>query len=488
MLPTHFSFVDLETSGARSRFDRVIEIGIVRVENDKIVESFSSLINPEVHIPEDITRLTGIRESDLVHSPSFFEIADKVQELLKDTVFVAHNVRFDYGFLKMEFKRLNKSFTQKHFCTVRLSRALYPQYPRHNLDSLIERMNYTIEKRHRALDDAQVLFHFYKKAKKEFPQEIFESALKKVLQKPYLPIKLSEKTLDDLPESPGVYIFYGSLDNTPSLPSENLPLYIGKSINLKERVLSHFSGDIHSPLEMKIAQQIESIETIQTSGELGALFLESQLIKKRLPLLNRQLRLKQELVGLKKTTTPDGYLSIEINTFSSPPVEDLDSFMGFFRSRKQAKDFLADIAKENTLCEKILGLEKSTSSCFGYRLERCKGACQGKESPLSYNMRYIKAFSQTKIKQWPFDGPVVISEINELQETTEHFLVDKWCLLSAISTDSYGTMKETDWKYEFDLDTYKILSRFLKDPRNLNKIRKLNNDEMKEFILTSSSL
>ncbi|MDQ5901184.1 MAG: polymerase subunit epsilon, partial [Patescibacteria group bacterium] len=219
MLPTHFSFVDLETSGARSRFDRVIEIGIVRVENDKIVESFSSLINPEVHIPEDITRLTGIRESDLVHSPSFFEIADKVQELLKDTVFVAHNVRFDYGFLKMEFKRLNKSFTQKHFCTVRLSRALYPQYPRHNLDSLIERMNYTIEKRHRALDDAQVLFHFYKKAKKEFPQEIFESALKKVLQKPYLPIKLSEKTLDDLPESPGVYIFYGSLDNTPSLPS-----------------------------------------------------------------------------------------------------------------------------------------------------------------------------------------------------------------------------------------------------------------------------
>ncbi len=479
-LPQKLAFVDIETTGGRSSYDRIIEIGIVRVENDTITDTFTSLINPGTYIPSEIKQLTGITEKDVATAPSFYEVADRVIEILKDTVFVAHNVRFDYGFLKSEFKRLERSFSQKHFCTVRLSRALFPHERHHNLDSLISRMNYTIEKRHRAFDDAKVLFHFYQKVKNEIPPPQFEAAMQLVLKKPYLPVKLSEKILESLPEQPGVYIFYGSLpeavqlDSLSSTQSQTLPLYIGKSINIKERVLSHFSGDIHSPLEMKIAQQVESIETIPTAGELGALFLESQLVKKRLPLLNRQLRLKKELTALKKSLTKEGYATVILEVLHSPPVEELDNFIGFFRSKKQAKDFLSYINKEHSLCEKLLGLEKTPTSCFGYRLERCKGACVGKEIPISYNMRFAAAFADSKIRSWPFKGPIVIEEKNELEDKTEFFLVDRWCLLGTVSTDSLGSIKETRWEYEFDLDTYKILSRFLRNPKNAQRIKEIS--------------
>lgn len=471
MLPNKLSFVDIETTGGRSRFDRIIEIGIIKIENDTIIETYSSLVNPATHIPPEITRLTGITDAQVTNAPYFREIAPEIIRLLDDTVFVAHNVRFDYGFLKTEFKRLNQTFSSKHFCTVRLSRALFPHLPRHNLDSIIERMHIPCINRHRALDDAQVLVNFYTKVKADFSEEIFTKAMQTVLKKPYLPVKLTEDMLESLPEQPGVYIFYGQ---------EGIPLYIGKSINIKERVLSHFSGDIHSPLEMKIAQQVESIETIITTGELGALFLESQLIKTRLPLFNRMLRRKQELVALRRIQDQNGYESAVLETLSTPPVHTLDSFLGFFRSRKQAKDHLSTLIKEYSLCEKLLGLEKTTGNCFNYRLDKCKGACTQKEIPLAYNMRFIQAFSATRIKSWPFPGQIIIEEYNEHLETTEYFLVDKWCLLGTVTTDTQGSKKETLHDYAFDLDTYKILSRFVRNPRNTKRIKILSKQENKE--------
>lgn len=462
MLPTKLAFVDIETTGGRTSYDRIIEIGIVLVENNKVIKTYSTLLNPQAHIPDQITGLTGITPEDVEHAPTFREVAPDILELLKDYVFVAHNVRFDYGFLKSEFKRLEKSFSAKHFCTVRLSRKLFPTEHHHNLDSIISRLDIPCKNRHRALDDASAIQLFYQKVQGLFPEEVFQEAVQTVLKKPYLPIKLSEKALESLPEAPGVYLFYAN---------EEMPLYIGKSINIKERVLSHFSGDIHSPLEMKIAQQVESIETITTAGELGALILEGRLIKKMLPLFNRMLRNKRELVALKKHEGENGYLSVTMEVITQTPLLELESFLGFFNSRKQAKTFLSELAKEYALCEKLLGLEKTTSSCFGYRLDRCKGACIGKESSLAYNLRFISAFAKTKIKPWPFPGPITIEETSELQEKTEYFLVDKWCLLGTVTADVYGSHNETLRDYAFDLDTYKILVRYLNDPKKEKKIK-----------------
>lgn len=462
MLPTKLAFVDIETTGGRTSYDRIIEIGIVRVENDQVIDTYSTLINPHSHIPPEISQMTGIRESDVLNAPTFREVAAEIIEKLKDYTFVAHNVRFDYGFIKAEFARLGATYTSKHFCTVKLSRALYPSYPRHNLDSIIERFNLTCENRHRALDDALAICTFYHKAKKQIEEQLFTDAMNRIMKKTYLPLKLDPSILETLPESPGVYLFYGE---------NGAPLYIGKSINIKERVLSHFSGDIHSPLEMKITQQIESLETIQTAGELGALFLESQLIKKMLPLYNKMLRHKHELVAIRQRTNDEGYYLAELDTLTSLDTSDMGSFLGFFRSRKQAKDFLASVNREHELCEKLLGLEKTTSSCFGYRLERCKGACVKKEKALNYNLRFLTAFGRTKIKSWPYRGAIIIEERQELDGKTEYFLVDKWCFLGTVSLDSNGSFKETNQPYSFDLDTYKILVRYLNSPKNEKRIR-----------------
>lgn len=462
MLPTKLAFVDIETTGGRTSYDRILEIGIVIVEDNKVAKTYNTLINPQSHIPDQITSLTGITPQDVEHAPTFREVATDILDLLQDSIFVAHNVRFDYGFLKSEFKRLEKSFSAKHFCTVRLSRKLFPKEHHHNLDSIISRLNIPCKNRHRALDDATAIQLFYQKAQKLFPEDVFQEAVQTVLKKPYLPIKLSEKVLESLPEEPGVYLFYAG---------EETPLYIGKSINIKERVLSHFSGDIHSPLEMKIAQQVESIETIPTAGELGALILEGRLIKKMLPLFNRMLRNKRELVALKKYEDKNGYLGVTMEVITQTPLLELDSFLGFFNSRKQAKTYLSELAKEHTLCEKLLGLEKTASSCFGYRLERCKGACVGKELPLTYNFRFISAFAKTKIKSWPFPGPIIIEEANDHNEKLEYFLVDKWCLLGTVTADTYGSYNESLKDYSFDLDTYKILVRYLKDPKKMKTVK-----------------
>jgi len=144
--------------------------------------------------------------------------------------------------------------------------------------------------------------------------------------------------------------------------------------------------------------------------------------------------------------------------------------LGFFRSQKQAKDFLAALTKEHLLCEKLLGLEKTSTSCFGYRLDRCKGACLKKELPIAYNFRFMTAFSRTKVKRWPYKGTIIIEERNEITDTMEYFLVDQWCFLGTVTMDSMGSFKESEHDYTFDLDTYKILIRYLNSPKNEKRI------------------
>jgi len=147
MLPDKLAFVDIETTGARSQTDRILEIGIVRVEENIVTRTYQTLLNPQMYVPPEITALTGIRQEDVQNAPIFLEIMDEVLETLKDCVFVAHNVRFDYSFLKREFFHAGRRFTSKHFCTVKLSRYLFPRFKRHNLDSIIERFQISCENR-----------------------------------------------------------------------------------------------------------------------------------------------------------------------------------------------------------------------------------------------------------------------------------------------------------------------------------------------------
>jgi DNA polymerase III subunit epsilon len=177
MLTSKLAFVDIETTGLKSSYHRIIEIGIVIVEKNHIIKTYESLINPQTDVPREIGMITGITASDLETAPTFRQIKEEILETITDCIFVAHNVQFDYGFLTHEFKRENVLFDPPYLCTVQLSRLLYPQYRHHNLDALIERHNLTCKKRHRALDDATAIFHLYKKIQSETSREKLQNVL-----------------------------------------------------------------------------------------------------------------------------------------------------------------------------------------------------------------------------------------------------------------------------------------------------------------------
>ncbi len=467
MLPTKLAFVDIETTGTSPTRDRIIEIGIIRVEDGKIVSTYKTLIDPGFHIPQEIINLTGITPKDLESAPNFLAVKEEILEQLQGCIFVAHNVRFDYSFIKNELKRYRAPFTPKQICTVKLSRILYPSFHKHDLSTIIERFNFQCQSRHRAFDDAYVLWDFYQLIQKNFPADLVEKAINIISKKPSIPNNLSPETLKNLPQSPGVYIFYGTNDSV---------LYIGKSINIRDRVLSHFAADHKSSKEMKLAQQVTHIETIKTAGELGALLLESSLIKKMQPLYNRALRYSQQLNVLLESQDSNGYKIVEQSVLSAVDITELPKVIGIFRSLKSAKQFLIKAAREHQLCEKLLGLESLKGSCFGYRLGRCKGACIEKEIRQKYNLRFLEAFVNLRVKPWPFEGPIIISEKNPLEEINDNFLIDKWCYIGTVKSDNL--IPGISVQPYFDVDSYKILNRYIRSSKNTASVRLLTQEEV----------
>lgn len=164
-----FTLVDVETTGGSPYQNRVIEVGVLRVSQGKIKETFSTLIDPGIPIPRFITNITGITDRDVYGAPSFDRVLPKLSKLLQRSIFVAHNVNFDYHFLRGEYVRYGMELEMPKLCTVRLSRALYPEHKRHGLSSIIERFGFECENRHRALGDAQILWDFLLKVQDDFP-------------------------------------------------------------------------------------------------------------------------------------------------------------------------------------------------------------------------------------------------------------------------------------------------------------------------------
>lgn len=444
-------FVDIETNGLNHVRGRVIEVGAIRVEQGKVVAKFNSLVDPETELPYYITNLTGIKTNDLKGAPTFDQIADELREVLDGAVFIAHNVRFDYSFLKQEFKRLGQPFLPKQLCTVKLSRALYPHEKSHKLQSLIDRHNFSAGRRHRAYDDAAVLWQFVQHVRKHFPPEQVSTAIGMQLKSPAIPRDLQPELVRNLPETPGVYIFEDA---------SGRPLYIGKSINIKKRVMSHFQRDHAESREFKIAQTIKHIRTEQTPGELAALLLESRLVKELQPVYNRKLRKLNKLALIKQLENRDGYLQAAIDETAIIDPAEAGNILAVYPRRGRAKDALNEITKQFELCPKMMGLEKANGACFMRQLRKCHGACVGAESAETYNQRLLTAFENQRIHSWPFKGPILLEE-QWSSDTTHALIIDKWCVLGELKQDPYcePVIERTD--SAFDLDTYKILQSHL---------------------------
>jgi DNA polymerase-3 subunit epsilon len=448
MLDRPLIFLDLETTGATATHDRITEIGLVEVECGRFVGEWSTLVNPEMRIPPFIESLTGISNNMVALAPTFGEVAPALKERLAGKLLVAHNARFDYGFLKNEFRRFGIPFSSDLVCTVKLSRKLFPGHARHNLDTLMERYGITCSARHRALGDARVLWELTQKWLDELGVDALAAAAAAQIQTPTLPPGLSELVLDELPETPGVYLFYGEND---------LPLYVGKSVNLRSRVLAHFAGDHRVAKDMRIVQQIKRIDWKETAGELGALLEESRLVKALLPTMNRQLRRNRDLCAF--SWQPGRCAPPQLVSAADIDFSETADIYGVFRSQRTALDTLRNLAQAFGLCLIETGLEKGPGPCFAHQIERCRGVCAGKESRPQHDLRLMEALSEIKLQAWPFKGRIGVREAGA--EHTEMHVLDHWCYLGTVRSEQ--DLDTLAARPAFDLDTYKILKRFLKD-------------------------
>lgn len=467
------AIVDVETTGASASYGRIIEIAVIRVEGGKIKRTFQSLVNPERYIPFSVEQLTGITNKDVEGAPLFEDIARELLRLLDGAVFVAHNARFDYGFVRNEFRRLGKSFNARCLCTVKLSRRLFPQYRNHDLSSVINRCGIVCDERHRAMGDARATFEFLMIAEHAQPHELFDEVVNKLLKTSVVPSNVDQQEIESLPESSGAYLFYGK---------EGELLYIGKSVNVKERVRSHFANDHTSSREMKMCQQVHKVEAMPTAGELGALLLESKLIKELRPIYNVAARRHRDIVVARKSTTPDGYTSVHLEEIDHIEPGDALSILAIFKHTNQGKQYLERISKEHRLCHKLIGLERTRSYCFAYHLHQCSGACVGEEEPLIYNARVEMAFLDRRIKAWPFAGAILIEERDAYTGEGEVFLVDQWCLVSSFRYSDHGYQLKISGPHRFDYDAYKILSRYVLNRANAMRIKLLSREEMHALV------
>ncbi len=457
MLPI-ITFLDLETTGATPLKDRITEIGLVRFENGIEVCRWQTLVNPETTIPPFIQNLTGITNEMVQDAPAFAEVADTLAIYLEGAVMAAHNVRFDLGFLKSEYRRLGQTLKQNVLCTVKLSRILYPQYHRHSLNAIMERHQLTTEMRHRAMGDVELMIGFVNAAQHELGLEKLQTTAQQLIKQPSVPIGIDPAMLDDLPESCGVYLFYGERDCL---------LYVGKSINIRERVFSHFSSDHASAKEMRLSQELKRIDWIETAGELGALLLESRLIKERLPIHNRQLRRERQLCAWQVNQDPLAIPLVKLINQDEITPESMGDLFGTFKSKKQATEALRNIAIEHQLCQQLLGLESGKGACFASQLKRCNGACCGKEDKVIHHLKLQQALAKHRLQVWPYQNKIAIREHNAVTGQTDIHLFDQWCHLGTINNEAdLAEMMETKTVFAFDLDSYKLILKTLKSSKH----------------------
>ncbi|WP_369573399.1 exonuclease domain-containing protein [Acidithiobacillus sp. IBUN Pt1247-S3] len=434
--------VDLETTGGRPQQDRILEVGIVFLSQNEEPREWTQLLNPGCSVSPYISKLTGIHAQMLHGMPRFEELAEQLAAQLQGHIIVAHNARFDLAFLRQSFLRAEIPFKAKTLCSVKLSRQLFPSEARHGLDAVMDRLAISCSSRHRALGDARVVAEFIHRMAEQRYDDLVH-ACKTQWQQESLPPNIDPQEIESIPNRPGVYLFLGKSE---------LPLYIGKSIHLRKRVLDHFRNDFHQDREFRIAQQVEHIEWIETADELGALLLEARLVKERKPIYNRILRQKKDFCTIfwegPGTEPPKIIHGAELR----PGV-----CYGTFANRRSAKAALKHLAQKSRLCDIRLGLQNGTGSCFGFQIKRCLGACIGQESAIQHDERLYDALQVMQIQHWPYSGPIGIPEEND---GFYIHVFDRWRQMGMIHKET-GESTALDNPLIFDADMYRILLRYI---------------------------
>ena len=373
-----YAIVDIETTGGSARLEKITEIAVYIHDGERIIDEYSTLINPERSIPYFITALTGISNEMVEDAPRFFEVAKKIVDITDGNIFVAHNARFDYSFIRQEFSMLGYSFKRPMLDTVSLSRKLLPGHKSYSLGNLCKDLGIEITGRHRASGDAlatvRLLELLLESDKAQNNGDLVRNRKASKLHP-----ALDMKKIADIPEEPGIYYFHNE---------EGDIIYVGKSRNLCQRVNTHLSNNT-SYREMEMRSRIADISWELTGSELVALLLKSAEIKSRKPLYNRAQRRTGFRWGIYNYTDENGYIRFEYRN-----VKDDEVPVALFSSKERVRARLEQIISEYGLCQKLCGMYETDGPCFHRQVSLCQGACCGEEKPASYNERAIAVLDE----------------------------------------------------------------------------------------------
>lgn len=383
----NYAIIDIETTGDKPINFKIIEIAIIIHDGKQEIDRFHSMVDPQERISPFIARLTGIHDSDVEGAPKFFEIAKKVVEFTKDTVFVAHNVSFDYTVIRREFKRLGFDYRLPHLCTVQTSRILIPGHKSYGLKNITKSLGIELKGHHRAINDTEATTELFKMLFEIDEANQLENFIKKEINPKILHPNLDLEALDEVPNKTGIYRFY---DNEGEL------IYIGKSIHLKKRVEQHLKNS-KTTKAIELRQKIVGITYELTGSELVALLKESGEIKEHQPPFNRAQRTTHFTHGLYTHQDQNGYINLSIKkiNLTEQPIMT-------FTSVANGKKYLEYWVSEFELCQRLCHLHKGTSACFNHTIKKCYGACVGEESPEEYNQRILSLIDDLNFKSASF--------------------------------------------------------------------------------------
>jgi len=375
-----YAILDIETTGGSPKSEKITEIAIFFHDGEKITGEWSTLINPERNIPYFITGLTGITNEMVADAPKFYEIAKNIVELTEGCTIVGHNVSFDYSFIKSEFKQLGYDFDRPTLCTVRLGRKILPGHRSYSLGNICKDLGIEINDRHRAAGDALAtvrLFELLQGEAARSGEELVKGSKGRIRN---LNAHLTVQDIDRLPESSGTYYFYNEHGQL---------IYIGKSKNIRQRVLSHL-GNTTTKKALEMKERIHTISFERTGSELIALLKESEEIKRNRPLYNRAQRHTIFSWGLYSSKDQHGYITFSIENTNGQA----EAPVSCFSSKTEARNTLTSLVQKHWLCQKLSGLYATEGACFHYSIRQCNGACVQEESVKAYNERAGKLISE----------------------------------------------------------------------------------------------
>jgi DNA polymerase-3 subunit epsilon len=394
-----YAIVDIETTGGSPIKEKITEIAIYVHDGEKVIDEFNTLINPEKLIPGQITMLTGITNEMVADAPKFYEVARKIVELTENRLFVAHNSNFDYRFIQQEFRQLGFEFKRDQICTVKLSRKLIPGHRSYSLGNLCGELGITINGRHRAAGDAFATTKLFELllSLNNFDDSLF--SLVGDISKKGLHPSFRLESLKDIPELEGVYYFYNENGDV---------IYIGKSKNLRARVINHFKNNT-TKKAIQMREEITELDFVVSGNELIALLLESDEIKKHKPRYNHSQRRAMQQYGIYSFEDENGYINLKI---SSNANNDDVPFVSY-TLREEAFQHMNILISENNLCQKLCGTYKTNGPCFHYQVGLCHGACIGEELPDTYNVRANTVIHKFK---YPDENFMIIDKGRKLNE------------------------------------------------------------------------